>query len=175
MMAMESSVLGCGSDDWSVDSDYAFQDFNDDAQPGPNPQSASPERAHRVTGGARNMGRATARGGRGATNPEEEVEEEAVNVNPDASVRAVVPRREEARSLPQDDSVGEGNADAAGSARDEQQQHPCASGARLFGDPGSSTDSTHILRLEQRMFLKVRRHIHSFVIFALPVYDTCSL
>lgn len=153
MMTIESSVLGCGSDDWSVDSDYAFQDFNDEAdQQNEHPQSAStPERAHRIVG-SRALNNRRGVFSAGAGNPEDEVERVDLRTCPDIKSGVAVLGGEETHLLPEN-SVDENREDTAEPGRHEH--HHLASEGRLSGDPGSSTDSAQILRLEQRMFLKV--------------------
>lgn len=152
-MALESSVLGCGSDDWSVDSDYAFQDFTDDArqhtkrlQP-----TSTPERAHRVAGMVPSV-RSVIPDAE-PENPENEVEREGHHVYHDTETGAAAPDGKKTRPVPEQEMLCGSKGNGVGSGRDDQT--PYVSEARLFGDPGSSTDSAHILRLEQRMFLKV--------------------
>lgn len=174
MMALESSVLGCGSDDWSVDSDYAFQDFADDvkqhqqqhhqkSEQFPQSSAPTPERSDPP-----NLGTPSTAGA--VTNPENDPNtgrKSLLHVRPDAAAAegagatATLAGGEGAVSggvlLPEKGaSARDENSEylTMGSGRDDPQ-HPWMSKARLFGDPGSSTDSAHILRLEQRMFLKV--------------------
>lgn len=168
MMALESSVLGCGSDDWSVDSDYAFQDFADDVkhhqlqlrekgQQLPQPCAQTPERSALTPGTP-----SSARIDVNPTNDLNAASKHRLHDNPDeateaAGATASPAGRGEAVGgevvLPR--NGGETREEsAAGSGRDDRQD-PSMSKTRLFGDPGSSTDSAHILRLEQRMFLKV--------------------
>lgn len=168
MMALESSVLGCGSDDWSVDSDYAFQEFADDVKQHQQQerhnseqlQQSAPERSPPLPG--------TPSSFHAVGNPINNLNIGSIcNVreHPDtAGKMAVVTRKPAegggARAIRGEvlspgkatSAAGENREDPpAGSGRDD----PCMSKARLFGDPGSSSDSAHILRLEQRMFLKV--------------------
>lgn len=170
MMAIESSVLDCGSDNWSVDSDYAFQDFADDdlQQPKISDQDLqpSPERAYigvqatttaatTTTTVVVGVGGVRASSSSTGSNPEDEVER--INLPPvklceeHSGEEAATPDVEETRLW--DGGAGGGNK-REGNAGVGREEH-AAREARLFGDPGSSTDSTHILRLEQRMFLKV--------------------
>lgn len=170
MMAIESSVLGCGSDDWSVDSDYAFQDFADDnlQQQKSTDQDlqSSPERAHLGAQTSATPATATTVVGVGGvpslsaagSNPEDEVERvnhHAASLYKEPSsgeAVATLDSGEEARLCEGvGAAVGIKRVDHAGVGREEH----AACEARPFGDPGSSTDSAHILRLEQRMFLKV--------------------
>lgn len=178
MLAMESSLTDCGSDDWSVDSDYAFQDFvDDDISPTINhdyttfsqtPLARLRQNQGRVCEGADDTSVITALGNR----------------IPDKCSGGVV----------ENDSLASGNLDQAilggssaqgfqseaakkpavmtarnSSGREIAPEHDrlrCAKDAadgvcpsredtRHLGDPGSSTENVHILRVEQRMFLKV--------------------
>lgn len=163
MMALESSVLGCGSDDWSVDSDYAFQDFTDDVKQHQHSNSeqlrqSSPERSLAVPGTPSsihavghaindlNIG--------GMCNARE---------HPDTAAEMVATTPAEGGGGVRGEVVLPGKVALAGGEKREDSPSTAGSGsgdpsmskARLFGDPGSSTDSAHILRLEQRMFLKV--------------------
>lgn len=158
MMAIESSVLGCGSDDWSVDSDYAFEDFGEDVQQlneqqqlvsVPEGENGGGGGAPSVPGGIRSTG---------TDNSEDEDERSGLEVRPDAEIRVTLPAGEDIE-LPEKEVLRERRLDAAGPSREQQQ--PCMSEPRLLGDPGSSTESTHILRLEQRMFLKVHHTVES--------------
>lgn len=168
MMALESSVLGCGSDDWSVDSDYAFQDFADDVKHHqlqhhergeqlPQSCAQTPERST-LTPGTPSSARKdpnptndlnTASRHHLHDNPDAEAEAAGATASPAGSGEAI---RGEALMPRNGGDIGEESA--VGSGRDDPRD-PSISKARLFGDPGSSTDSAHILRLEQRMFLKV--------------------
>lgn len=152
MMAMDSSVLGCGSDDWSVDSDYAFQEFGEDAlrQSEHSQSTASPERAHRNAGVPTSSMEMPS--GMVCTS-EDQTQEEVVRAQTQAADGAQMPSDLEERQSLEHEELRESKEDATAAKSDEQPI--CLSEARLFGDPGSSTDSTHILKLEQRMFLKV--------------------
>ena len=159
LMALDSSVLGCGSDDWSVDGDYyAFQDFPDDVHKAREHQrsASSPDRVlHRdgrcALGGRGRVSRSIVRAGSCAKG-----EKAGVQVHVDSETGGTGPgANEEAVSLPELQALVVRTEENAGSGREEQ--HPAPSDARLLRDPGSSTDSTQILRLEQRMFLKVTR------------------
>eukprot|EP00752_Nemacystus_decipiens_P001235 g1234.t1 len=171
MMALESSVLGCGSDDWSVDSDYAFQDFADDAKQhqytgSEHLQQSSPERSPPLPGtpgSAHGVGNpmkindlhiGSACNGR--EHPRTAAETAVVRTTPEegggGGVRGeVLLPGKVAWAGVEREREREGRQDSpSGSGRDD----PSLSKARLFGDPGTSTDNAHILRLEQRMFLK---------------------
>lgn len=198
MMALESSVFGCGSDDWSVDSDYAFQDFADDVKhqhphhqrlqtdgqlvqpsaPAPERSSAPIQGSPGGTGESGNFDGGRKEGLRvlGSNEaaaivaaPEEEAAAQA-----EATAQAAVTTQSSAAKVAQAGAEEAGAGDKltpkqGPSARgDSTQSSPAGSGgedlrsswppnARLFGDSGTSTDNTHILRLEQRMFLKVGR------------------
>lgn len=160
MMALESSVLGCGSDDWSVDSDYAFQDFADDIKNHNSErlQQSSPERSPSFPGTQSSSTHAVG-------NPINDLKGSVCNVREHSETAA---EKAAVTTSPAEGGGGMGGSvvlpgkvtwaaresredSPAGSGRDD----PCMSETRLFGDPGSSTDSAHILRLEQRMFLKV--------------------
>lgn len=171
MMAIESSVLDCGSDNWSVDSDYAFQDFADDdlqqSKISDQDLQPSPERAYigvQATATAATTSTATVVVGVGGvrasssasgSNPEDEVERinlHAVKPCEEHSGEEVAtPDMEETRLW--DGGAGGVHKGVGNAGVGREGRAACE--ARLFGDPGSSTDSTHILRLEQRMFLKV--------------------
>lgn len=193
MMALESSVFGCGSDDWSVDSDYAFQDFADDVkqrQPsqqqdqkdGQLLQPSAPTPEQRIQGTSSSMGvLGNFEAGRKEALREVDSDPEAAEVQ-DAKEEAVAEEDAEAAAAFRQPSAakvaqGEGGEISGveekltpkigASARGENAQDSATgfggddtrpswpSNARLFGDSGTSTDNTHILRLEQRMFLKV--------------------
>ena len=163
MMALESSVLGCGSDDWSVDSDYAFPDFADDAKQHQHAnnehlQQSSPQRSPPLAGPPSSIhavGTPTNDLNPGSMcnvreHPDTAAETTVVTTTPAEGGGGV--RGEVLLPGKVTWAGGENRGDSpAGSGRDD----PSLSKARLFGDPGSSTDSAHILRLEQRMFLKV--------------------
>lgn len=178
MMALESSVLGCGSDDWSVDSDYAFQDFTDDAKQHQHSnsehlQQSSPERSPPLPGTPSSI--------RAVGNPTNDLNTGSVcnvgeNSDTAAETTAVTATPAEGGGGVRGEALlpavkvtwaeGENREDSpAGSGRDD----PSLSKARLFGDPGSSTDSANILRLEQRMFLKVG------LLVLLPTLRLCRL
>lgn len=169
-MALESSVLGCGSDDWSVDSDYAFQGFADDikqhqdkqrGEPFPQPlaptldrsdapNSLKPSSADAVASPENNLntGSTSLLHGPPAKAKEAEATGQMATVAEGEGVASgrmlVLEYGETAREDTKDERLGGGNP-----------PNPLICKTRLFGDPGSSTDSAHILRLEQRMFLKV--------------------
>lgn len=167
MMALESSVLGCGSDDWSVDSDYAFQGFADDvkqhqnqqkSEQFPQPSAPTPDRsdAPLAPSSAGAVASPENDPSTGKKFPLHEPPNEAAAEA--AGVTAKSAGREGAVSggvlVPENGvSAGDDTKDE-GFGKDDPQNH-LISNARLFGDPGSSTDSAQILRLEQRMFLKV--------------------
>lgn len=165
IMALESSVLGCGSDDWSVDSDYAFQDFADDVKHNQQRQNhtneqlqqSSPERSppdpgtpssfHATGDPINNLNKGSMRN---------------VHDHVDAAAEtAVVTRTPAGGGAIRGEVLPPGKvASAGGEAREDTpagsgRDGPRMCNARLLGDPGSSTDSAHIMRLEQRMFLKV--------------------
>lgn len=128
MMAMEGSLLGCASDDWSVDSEYAFKDFAEDL-PKVRPISAP------------DLGRfrAELRGGQTRFSDFSDCSAEAENV-----ARSLTSHR-----LHDTGALDDGEYFSLDGLRQDSSQ------PRLIEDPGSSTDSLYILRLEQRMFLKV--------------------
>lgn len=175
MMALESSVLGCGSDDWSVDSEYTFQDFKDDAKRVEHVQSPSTsEPMHQDIGGG-----ITSCSSRSSVNTASEgsrsIEEETAKWNicalshgkveeaPMSATTVAIPDEIDA-ALTRRESAGEGGKGTACFEGSEHEHLPFAPGVRFLGDPGSSSDSSHVLRLEQRMFLKVKTH--GFVGFA---------
>lgn len=177
-MALDSSVLGCGSDDWSVDSDYAFPDFPDDAnhQPriGHQRSASNPDHVRRDGRGLSSGSRARASRARAgkAAGAEEKI---GLHAHVDSLTGVPGLEVEEADLLPVPQPLGVGTEDNTGAGQEEQQ--PPASDARLLRDPGSSTDSTQILRLEQRMFLKVARStsnsregISNLVLNAFDIY-----
>lgn len=159
LMTLDSSVLGCGSDDWSVDGDYAFPDFPDDAhhqlRAGHQRSASNPDHLRRDGRGLSSGSRARAsraRAGKEGGGGEEKI---GLHVHVDSLTGVAELGAEGAGVLPVTQSLGVGTEENAGAGQEEQQ--PAASDARLLRDPGSSTDSTQILRLEQRMFLKVTR------------------
>lgn len=159
LMALDSSVLGCGSDDWSVDGDYyAFQDFPDDVHKAREHQrsASNPDRVLRRDGRGASADRG--RGSRALTirtgsciEGEEKaelhvhVDSESGGAGPGAEEEAILPSELQALVITTEGSAGP----------EQEEHHPGVSDTRLLRDPGSSTDSTQILRLEQRMFLKV--------------------
>lgn len=176
MMALESSVLGCGSDDWSVDSEYNFQDFEDDAQRVEHVGSLStPEPIHqdmssRITSCSSRSGINTASEGTRSTRiPEEEMAKwnicalshDKVDEAPTGATPAAIPDEIDA-TLTRRESAGECGKNTACFVGSEREHLPFAAGVRSLGDSGSSTDSSHVLRLEQRMFLKVRTYGFDF-------------
>lgn len=197
MMAIESSVLDCGSDNWSVDSDYAFQDFADDdpQQPKVSDPNLHISREREYVGvKATAMAAATpatttttaatvivgVRGGRTsssatASNPEDEVER--INLH---AVKFCKEYCGEDEPTPDVEATRLWDAGARGVNRRVgktgvgREEH-AACGARLFGDPGSSTDSTHILRLEQRMFLKVMYRVSGVTVVSSRSVWLCAL
>lgn len=167
MMALESSVLGCGSDDWSVDSDYAFQDFADDVKQHRQQQHRNSEQLQQSTSerspplpGTQSpihnaLGNPITDLNLGSLSNVREHPDTAVET---AAVTTTTPA--EGGGSSRVEALPGEVAFAAGENREDSPavsggEDPCMSKARLFGDPGSSTDSAHILRLEQRMFLKV--------------------
>lgn len=170
MMALESSVLGCGSDDWSVDSEYIFQGFKDDAQRVEHVQSPSTsEPIHQDIGGG--ITSCSCRSGiNTASEGSRRIEEERAKWNicalshakaeeaPMGATPAAISDEVDA-ALTRRESAGECGNDTACFEGSEHEHLPFAPGVRSLGDPGSSTDSCHVLRLEQRMFLKVKVHV----------------
>lgn len=181
MLAIESSLTGCGSDDWSVDSDYAFQDFTEDdgetsSRYSNCPQASPKQGQQQLTVRAVAQDDATV-----GTRTGKEISEELGGVTVDnntgvlsgsntpgratsdgASVRGI--QREASRKLaelePVGSSVDRGTASdhdgLVGDLRDMDGSPTREDSRHQFGDPGSSTENMHILRVEQRMFLKVR-------------------
>ncbi|CAM9489250.1 unnamed protein product [Laminaria digitata] len=156
-MALDSSVLGCNSDDWSVDGDYyAFQDFPDDAHHRKEHQRSASDPDRVLRRDARGAAGGRGRGSRviiRAGNRKEGQEKEGLHVHVESESGEAGAKAEEGGLLPELQALvvsTEGNAVVSG----QEEQHPGPSDARLLRDPGSSTDSTQILRLEQRMFLK---------------------
>ncbi|CAM9620322.1 unnamed protein product [Scytosiphon promiscuus] len=150
MMALESSVFGCGSDDWSVDSDYAFQDFADDVkQHQPirqqhqehgklvQPSTPTPERRHTPV-----QGTLSRTGVSGSSEAGRTEGLRAAGVGETLTLKKEVPGR------------GDNGQDSGTGSGGDETRRSWPANARLFGDSGTSTDNTHILRLEQRMFLK---------------------
>lgn len=182
MMAMENSLMDCGSDDWSVDSDYAFQSFSDDdsavAQTSRDARnSRSPPFRHHERHWRPRVCDTIAgddeipdsHGGAAENSPK-------FNRSPDEVSHLDVRREASTKSANEgvgmagrvvvsDNSCSEVERDGEGlaSSRDDHSKHQSgAYEARHFGDPGSSTENVQILRLEQRMFLKV---IHRGLVF----------
>ncbi|CAN0404765.1 unnamed protein product, partial [Ectocarpus sp. 13 AM-2016] len=172
MIALESSVLGCGSDDWSVDSDYAFQDFADDVKHHQQQQarhekneqnllqSSSPTRERSAVPNPGTPGNTRVVG---SLDDNSSAETTKLHEHPEAAegTRAdtLTAGRAQAAGggggvIPEEGEVGGSRRGSASESGKDNRHHPTLSSTRLFGDPGSSSDSTHILRLEQRMFLK---------------------
>lgn len=173
MIALESSVLGCGSDDWSVDSDYTFQDFADDVKHQQQRQarhekseqnllqSSSPTRERSAVPNPETPSNTRVVG---SLDDNSSAETTKLHEHPEAAegARADTLTAGGAQAagggggvIPEEGEVGGSRRGSASEAGKDNQHHPILSNTRLFGDPGSSSDSTHILRLEQRMFLKV--------------------
>lgn len=179
MLAIESSLTGCGSDDWSVDSDYAFQDFVDeDISPTSNhdhnsfpqtpPARHGQSQARVVREGADDV---SIIAGLGNRIPDEcsggvADKDSLAGGNPYQVISGESPvrnlQREAAKKLaaePTSSSSGIGIASehvSLGCERDAADGScPSREDTRHLGDPGSSTENVHILHVEQRMFLKV--------------------
>lgn len=160
LMALDSSVLGCGSDDWSVDGDYyAFQDFPDDVHKAREHQRSASNPDHVLRRDGRGISGGRGRASRALTirtgNCTEGEEKAGLHGHVDSGSGGAGPRADEEEAVlpPELQALvvsTEGNAVSG-----QEEHHPGVSDARLLRDPGSSTDSTQILRLEQRMFLKV--------------------
>lgn len=203
MMALESSVLGCGSDDWSVDSDYAFQDFADDVkhhhhhqQQGRHEkseqnllQSSSPTRERSAVpnpetpSNMRVMGNLDDNSSAETTKLHEHTEEAGGARADTLTAGGTQAAGGGGGVILEEGEVGGSREGSASESGKDNPHHPILSNTRLFGDPGSSSESTHILRLEQRMFLKVSLLMGAVMLRNIPrnnlggspaVHETCE-
>lgn len=206
--------MGCGSDDWSVDSDYAFQEFPDDEPSMSEHHSPltprheteatatttntatqitrterlgfnagglwNPDATHDVHNGHKRHQNPSTVGGAcfipeggssmsvAATTSSKEGGA-ATDRCGRSRVDGIVGDEKEAGRLTKEGSYSQQHQQQQRHSHQHNRHHRHCGGdgeggpgsmascdtARQSGDPGSSTDSMHILRLEQRMFLKV--------------------
>lgn len=141
--------MSCGSDDWSVDSDYTFQD---DALNEGSRSTSRAEPSDQRTGQATLVDTDTAidSSPRQRASPEETCQADSLRPDLRGERYGLLshtrdPFANENKGMPRSQT----NLQNHGQSRSMvARQHP--------GYPGSSTESMHILRVEQRMFLKVR-------------------
>lgn len=154
MIATESEAMSCGSDDWSVDNDYIFEDeAPSELLPSPYKSETSTQQ---VLCSADEHTAASDKIPGGASAPLEEAVHDAClrtpreNLTQQSDINAKI----EAYEIKSSSRVGK-EVDIP-----PQKDHQSPGGqprAREHSrDLGSSTESMHILRVEQRMFLKVR-------------------